>query len=157
MSMKIPMTPSEIDLATFRLVAQYINHCTTACRLQNSGLRKSSSESWTRLTTNGSIKIQKLTFSLRLNELKIVSGDPVQSTHEFCSYLCASTRNQSYPNISLNQAKCWIWIVPDGGPKFLIWGIAVGLTDSHINVGQIHKIIYEKIVLYSDGFSRYSP
>ena len=27
---KIPMTPSGIELATFRLVAQYLNHCATA-------------------------------------------------------------------------------------------------------------------------------
>jgi hypothetical protein len=27
----IPMTPTEIDPATFRLVAQFLNHCATAC------------------------------------------------------------------------------------------------------------------------------
>jgi hypothetical protein len=33
MSMKNPMTPSGIEPATFRIVAQHINHCATAVPL----------------------------------------------------------------------------------------------------------------------------
>jgi hypothetical protein len=31
MSIKIPMTQSGIDSANFRFVAQFLNHCATAC------------------------------------------------------------------------------------------------------------------------------
>jgi hypothetical protein len=34
---KIPVTPSEIEPATFRFVAQYLNHCATAGPIQSSG------------------------------------------------------------------------------------------------------------------------
>ena len=30
MSMKIPLTPTEVEPATFRFVAQHLNHCATA-------------------------------------------------------------------------------------------------------------------------------
>ena len=33
MSMKNPLTPAGIEPATFRLVAQYLNHCATAVPL----------------------------------------------------------------------------------------------------------------------------
>jgi hypothetical protein len=38
---KIPMTPSGIKPATFRFVAQYLNHCATAVPLYQANLKKS--------------------------------------------------------------------------------------------------------------------
>ena len=35
MSIKIPMTPAGIEPATFRFVAQQLNHCATAVPLNN--------------------------------------------------------------------------------------------------------------------------
>jgi len=32
MSMKNPLTPAGIEPATFRFIAQHLNHCATACR-----------------------------------------------------------------------------------------------------------------------------
>jgi len=46
MSMKNPLTPAGIELSTFRIVAQYLNHCATAVPVNERVLdRKNSKKS----------------------------------------------------------------------------------------------------------------
>jgi len=47
MSMKYPLTPAGIEPATFRFVAQHLNHCATAVHNNNNKGKSVPLQAWT--------------------------------------------------------------------------------------------------------------